>query len=65
VAGKKHFPDLAKKVVALGRDWYTFELQVCGKNRKFLYRARNLNHTWKSYSELLTSQGQNNNEDHE
>lgn len=40
-ASEDHVPPGAKKVVSLGRDWYTFELEVGGKTRKFLYRVHN------------------------
>ena len=37
-----HLPPDARNVVILGNHWYTFELDVGGKTRKFMYRARYL-----------------------
>jgi hypothetical protein len=47
-----HIPPGAKKVVALGCEWYTFELEVGGRTRKFLYRVRNPNYN--SATETIT-----------
>lgn len=30
-------PSEAKKVMDLGNNWFSFELEVCGKNRVFLF----------------------------
>ncbi|MFW1331713.1 hypothetical protein ACEV9E_23885, partial [Vibrio parahaemolyticus] len=40
-ASEENFPPGEKNVASLGRDWYTFELEVGGKTRKFLYRVHN------------------------
>lgn len=49
-----HVPPGAKNVVVLGKDWYTFELDVGGKNRKFLYRSRGMgtNYATETITEL-------------
>jgi hypothetical protein len=36
--GKENFPNGAKKAMDFGNGWYTFELEIDGKNHKFLYR---------------------------
>ncbi len=37
-----HLPSNAKNIVELGRDWYTFDLEVNGKTHKFLYRRHGI-----------------------
>jgi hypothetical protein len=37
--GVEKLPNGSKKVLDLGNDWYTFELEIDGKNRKFLYHS--------------------------
>lgn len=33
-----HLPNGAKNINDIGNDWYTFELEINGKNQSFLFR---------------------------
>jgi hypothetical protein len=35
----ERLPNGSRKVMDLGNDWFTFELETDGKNRKFLYHS--------------------------
>jgi len=39
---RDHLPTGVKNVRSMGNSWLTFELEVNGKNRKFLYRGNKL-----------------------
>jgi hypothetical protein len=54
--GVNNLPNESKKVMDLGNGWYTFDLEIDGKNRRFLYH-KVWNRTYGEYpvmSESLT-----------
>ena len=48
--GSEKLPVNAKKVMDLGNGWKTFELEIDGKNRKFIYRQSKFSGGHRAYS---------------